>query len=134
MTFQSAQPIRRDIVDQLIFREGEDVELAYVIENGEVEIFTDHNGVETVHERLGPGEIIAEMALIEPTPHSASARAKGKVTLRAVTECRLDGLRDELMPRSWAIVSLLVMRNHATAGLLRHPLVTDDTAGLEVAA
>jgi CRP/FNR family transcriptional regulator, cyclic AMP receptor protein len=134
MTFQFPAAHRLEYVDQVIFREGDQASTAYVIESGEVEIFTNHEGIETTHERLGPGEIIAEMALFEAAPHSASARAVGVVTLRPVTESKLDALRDELAPRSWAMVSMMVMRLHATHGRLRHRIVSEEPAVLEVAA
>lgn len=134
MTFQFPSPLRLDFVDQIIFRQGDEARTAYVIEKGEVEISSSHEGAETVRERLGAGEIIAESALFEITPHTVSARAVGAVTLRAITENDLNALREELAPRSWAIVSQKVMRHHAAGGRLRHHLVSEDKAVLEVAA
>lgn len=134
MTFQFSAPPRLAFVNQTIFHEGDESQMAYVIEQGVVEIFSSRDGAETVLERLGPGEIIAEMALIENAPHTASARAIGAVTLRAVTESKLDDLRDELRPRSWAIVSMMVMRPHMSVGRLRHHLVSKESAIPKIAA
>ena len=120
MTYQFPNTFRLNFVDQVIFREGDKSETAFVIKTGEIETFITRDGVDTLLERLGPGDIIAEKALTLSELHDVSARAVGEVTLRAIVESKLDDLRDELGPRSWATVSEMVMRVHASSGKLRH--------------
>jgi CRP-like cAMP-binding protein len=134
MTFQFRHDNHLHVVDGVIFHAGDDASLAYVIRTGEVELYTTHKGVETVHERLDAGEIIGEGTLVAAPFHDMSARAVGEVTLREVTESNLDNLREELQPRSWAIVSLLVMRLHASMGVLRAHGRSDGRLALEAAA
>jgi CRP/FNR family cyclic AMP-dependent transcriptional regulator len=60
-----------------IFKEGDPGDLMYVVLEGEVRIAV--HGVEV--EKVGPGGVLGEMALIDNEPRSATAQA--------VTECRL---------------------------------------------
>jgi CRP-like cAMP-binding protein len=134
MTYQFPNAHRLNFDDQVIFREGDKSETAFVIKTGEVETFITRDGVDTVLERLGPGDIVAENALLQSEVHGVSARAVGEVRLRAVVENKLDDLRDELGPRSWAIVSEMVMRVHATSGKLRQRVSSAAPAPAVVAA
>lgn len=62
---------------QTIFREGDHAALMYVVLEGEVALSVRGNEVE----KLGPGGVLGEMALIDPAPRSATAVAR--------TDCRL---------------------------------------------
>ncbi|MDA1308581.1 MAG: cyclic nucleotide-binding domain-containing protein [Proteobacteria bacterium] len=119
--------MRLHLTDRVIFHEGSATLAAYVIEQGNVEIFTRQNGVDTVLQHFGKGDIIGEMALVATTQHRASARAVGEVTLKAITESQLDYLRDILTPRGWATVSALTVRLHRSGGDLQHGLGRLDT-------
>ena len=57
-----------------IFKEGDEGNLAYVVQSGEVEIVKDVDGVEKVLGTVGQGGIFGEMALIDSKPRMASAR------------------------------------------------------------
>ena len=54
----------------LLFNEGEEGHHMYVILSGNVEIVA----MRRVFEVAGPGDIVGEMALIEPGPRTAAAR------------------------------------------------------------
>ncbi|MEK9753809.1 MAG: cyclic nucleotide-binding domain-containing protein [Rhodospirillaceae bacterium] len=69
-----------------IFKEGEDGTMAYVVQEGEVEIVKTIDGVETVLGTIGQGGIFGEMALIDAKPRMASARAKRGTTIICVTQ------------------------------------------------
>lgn len=62
---------------EVIFREGEPGEVMYVIQEGEVELWSNEHLLETV----GPGGILGEMALLDPTGRTATAIAR--------TDCRV---------------------------------------------
>jgi len=68
----------------LIFTEGEAGTVAYVIEEGCVEITSLRNGSRAVLARLGPGELFGEMALIDGQVRSATAHAIEPTILVAV--------------------------------------------------
>ena len=66
---------------EVIFREGEPGEVAFVIEKGKVEISALREGREVVLLHLGEGELLGEMALIDEKVRSAAARALEPTTL-----------------------------------------------------
>lgn len=70
---------------EIIFREGEDSDFAYIIESGSVEIFKRMQKGTVLLSTLGPGEIFGEMGLISEQPRSASAAADGIVVLKKLS-------------------------------------------------
>jgi signal transduction histidine kinase len=67
---------------QEIFKEGDDGDGVYVVQDGLVEIsgLVDHK-VRVVFSQVGPGDIFGEMAVIENKPRSACAVAKEAATV-----------------------------------------------------
>jgi len=75
--------------DTRIFTEGEKGSIAYVIESGLVEIFTNKNNQ---HELLGiltPGQLFGEMALIDDEPRTATAIAIKDTVLTVISREQL---------------------------------------------
>ena len=72
-----------------IFREGEFGQTAFMIESGEIEIIKFTGDKNTVLAELKKGALFGEMAIIESSPRSASARAKTECVLTEITEERL---------------------------------------------
>jgi diguanylate cyclase len=60
---------------QVIFREGDLPTTAYLIESGAVEITAEQGGRHVVLSRLGPGDLLGEMAVIDDSPRTATATA-----------------------------------------------------------
>ncbi len=75
---------------QLIIREGEAGDCAYLIENGRVEIFKTINGKRSVLANLGEGAIFGEMALVDDAKRSASAEAVVPTTALVIDRKVLD--------------------------------------------
>jgi CRP/FNR family transcriptional regulator, cyclic AMP receptor protein len=73
-----------------IFKEGDDGNMAYVIQEGEVEIVKEIDGVEKVLGTVGQGGIFGEMALIDSKPRMAAARASKGTTIICVTKQMFD--------------------------------------------
>ena len=73
----------------LLFREGDAPTSAYLIETGEVEISTtrDQRFVKLAH--LGPGDLLGEMAVIDESPRTATARAVSECTLLAIDKAQI---------------------------------------------
>jgi EAL domain-containing protein (putative c-di-GMP-specific phosphodiesterase class I) len=67
--------------NMLLFQEGDPGAEAFIIVRGEIEIFTMRDDRPVVLAKLGPGEIVGEMAIIDAAPRSASART--------LTDCAL---------------------------------------------
>lgn len=73
----------------LLFREGDAPTSAYLIETGEVEISTtrDQRFIKLAH--LGPGDLLGEMAVIDESPRTATARAVSECTLLAIDKAQI---------------------------------------------
>ena len=67
--------------NDVVFREGDDGDCAYIIDSGQVQISVERNGEDINVATLGPGEIFGEMAIISPASRSA--------TVVALEDCRL---------------------------------------------
>jgi diguanylate cyclase len=61
--------------NEFLFREGDAPTVAYLIESGEVEISTQRDGKLWVLSKLGVGDLLGEMAVIDDAPRTADARA-----------------------------------------------------------
>lgn len=73
-------------VGESIFKEGDNAATAYLIQDGEVEIYREAAGQKTVLATLGKGSIFGEMGLIDGKPRMASARATAMTTVVIVTQ------------------------------------------------
>jgi len=67
---------------QVIFASGEAGDFMYVVRSGEIEIERDGKLIET----LSTGGIFGEMALIDGSPRSATARAKTDAEVAPINE------------------------------------------------
>ena len=65
----------------VLFREGEIPGTAFLIESGEMEVRVRQGGADVVLSRLGPGDLVGEMAVIDDSVRTATATA--------VTDCLL---------------------------------------------
>lgn len=74
-----------------IFAEGASGDQMYVVLEGEVEILkAAQAGSAKVLTTLGKGEFFGEMALVDDSPRSATAKAKGETKLLAMNETVFD--------------------------------------------
>ncbi len=79
-----------------LFREGEPSDAAYVLQEGEVELYRMTSSGRSVFGRLGPGAVVGDVAMFQEQPYLSSAR-----TVTGVRALKLE--RD-------ALVSLLLAR------------------------
>lgn len=80
-----------------IFFEGDLESHFYIIESGEVQIFTKNNAGKRLDIcKIGPGESFGEFALLDQKARSASAQALSEVTLVKVSENGYEQLLGEL--------------------------------------
>ena len=73
-----------------VFKEGDIGNMAYVVQEGEIEIVKEIDGVEKVLGTVGQGGIFGEMALIDSKPRMAAARATKGATIICVTQQMFD--------------------------------------------
>lgn len=66
---------------QILFREGDPSDSAFVIKSGKILITKAKGSSEIVLAELGPGSMLGEMAFFDGKPRSAGARAAGDTTV-----------------------------------------------------
>lgn len=83
-------PRERFDAGQVIFRQGDEGENAYLVDAGAVEIATERKGQRVVVARLGPGELFGELALLNESERTATATAAEDSVLIVISERRLE--------------------------------------------
>jgi diguanylate cyclase len=96
--------------DAPIFHEGEPGDRAYVVEEGEVEIWCRRDGERVRLQLLEPGTIFGEMSVIDGSPRSANASAHGRVKVLEVTSDQLRSRLQDSDPIIRMIVNVLLER------------------------
>ncbi|MDO8140847.1 MAG: cyclic nucleotide-binding domain-containing protein, partial [Candidatus Brocadiales bacterium] len=77
---------------EIIFKEGDVSDNAYIIKTGQVEISKDTGTQKVVLAVLKEGDIFGEMGLIEDKPRSATATALDDVRLKAINHEKFNEL------------------------------------------
>ncbi len=72
-----------------LFKEGDAADAAYLVENGEVEIYRGQGGTRRVVGRVGPGSVLGDIAMFGDTPYISSAKAVGPVRAFRFERARL---------------------------------------------
>lgn len=91
-----------------IFKEGDEGNMAYVVQSGEVEIFKVIDGKDVVLGRVGQGGIFGEMALIDSKPRMASARASKGSTIIVVSRDMFEQKLNKTDPFIRGLLNILV--------------------------
>lgn len=92
------------LANDIIFREGEEGNCAYIIEEGRIQISVRRDGEEVIITSLGIGEIFGEMSIIDGQARSATAMALEPCKLSVVTKEQLT----KRLHESDSIVKLLI--------------------------
>lgn len=95
----------------LVFREGDLGDEAYIIEKGRVEIFVGEEDAPTPVAVLGVGEIFGEMAIVDFATRAASARVLEDCELTVVSQEQLSERIDTADPIVRLLISMLIKRN-----------------------
>lgn len=74
----------------VVFKQGEEGGSAYIVQDGEVEIYLGEKGNETILATIPKGGIFGEMALIDDSPRMASARMLKGGTLVVIKRATID--------------------------------------------
>lgn len=105
MTSDNMLPNKSLVQGEWVFEEGNKADAAYLILEGEVEIFRGEGTRQVGIAMLGRGEIFGELSLIDGKPRAASARATHDTKLLVIRpkdmESRLDqlGKSDKVLRR-----------------------------------
>jgi EAL domain-containing protein (putative c-di-GMP-specific phosphodiesterase class I) len=96
---------------EVVFHEGDARDLAYIIEDGEIDIIRGHGTpAEHCYATLKKGELFGEMALMEPGFRSASAIAKTNVVVFIISPAALEDRLSGVDPVVVSLFSILIER------------------------
>ena len=104
---------------EMLFKEGDQGETAYVIESGEIEILKASQNRSVLLNVLGPGDVFGEMALLDESPRMAGARAARPTSVLAIKKTTFDNLLDHSSSAARSMFDTVVARLRLTEGLLR---------------
>ena len=95
-------------VGERIFKEGDEASSAYLIQDGEIEIYREANGEKVVLATMGKGAIFGEMGLVDSKPRMASARATAMTTVVIVTRPMFQDKLNKTDPFVRALLNIFV--------------------------
>jgi len=104
---------------EVIFSEGDGADVAYLIEDGAVEITAIQGNQSQILARLGPGQIFGELGVIDAQPRSGTATATRPTLLLVVTADQIQQAIARADPFFAELMLKLVGRlRHTQAALL----------------
>ncbi len=101
-----------------LFDEGQMGDMAYVIEDGQIEVVKDSGGRDVLLAVRGPGEVIGEMALLEAKPRMATLRSRGVSQVVGIHKEQIDQLLATSPSASRTMFHTVVGRLRASEALL----------------
>jgi EAL domain-containing protein (putative c-di-GMP-specific phosphodiesterase class I) len=114
----------------LLFREGEAGERAYVVEDGVVEVVKQTSDGTVTLARLGHGEIVGAMALLfDHAPRSATVVAVVATTLLSIDRVQIDAKIRNADPIIALLINTLTNRLRSMQSLVGAPSLTQTVAG-----
>ncbi|HEY0901510.1 MAG TPA: cyclic nucleotide-binding domain-containing protein [Micavibrio sp.] len=112
---------------EVIIEQGKSGTEAFLIQSGEVVVYTESEGKRVDLTRLGPGQIIGEMALVVDAPRSASVQALSECNLIVITRQTLQEKLRKSDSTVRALVAMLMKRlEQANQAQLRNGGNLDD--------
>ncbi len=94
----------------LLFREDDPADCAYLVEEGWVEIYTERTGWRQSLSLIGPGEVFGEMGIIDGSPRTATAVAAEDGKLLRITGDQFRALLGRTEPFHAELLVKLVAR------------------------
>jgi signal transduction histidine kinase len=104
---------------EILFRQGDTGDRAYVIREGELEVLKSSEGRDVLLAVRRPGDVIGEMSLLEEAPRMASARARGPVTLLTIESKAFEELVATSTTAARSLLHTVIERLRGTEARLR---------------
>lgn len=105
---------------EVLFREGDPGDRAFLVSSGEVEILKTTERREVLLAVRSAGEVIGEMALLDEETRSATVRARGATELLSIPKTALEDLLATSPSAALSILRPLSRRIRETNDRLRH--------------
>lgn len=99
---------------EIIFREGEDSDFAYIVQSGTVDIFKRYPKGTVLLAQLGQGEMFGEMGIVSDAPRSASAAANSVVTVTQVGRDHVVPMLAQVSPELKLVIQTMMERLRET--------------------
>ncbi len=119
-------------VGEIIFKEGDEGNGAYLIEEGMIEISVMNNGEALQVNKIGKGELFGEVALIDHQPRTATAKAIESSVLISIQRSLVNELLDKTDPIVRHLLLVILERYRNKRGNAQHhsilPQSSDETA------
>jgi len=96
--------------ETVIFRQGEEGGMMFVIVDGKMQILRTLNGLDQVLASRGPGDFVGEMAIIESAPRSATLLTKTDARVLAIDGATFKGILHERPDVSFAVLQSVSRR------------------------
>lgn len=112
-----------------MFSQGDPSDHAFLIEEGQIEIFLELPDGEQSLALLGPGELFGEMGAVDGVARSASARAKSTCTLLSIDGSQIRDALSKSDPFTAALLRKLISRFRIAQKFLVDGLVSDQSDG-----
>jgi len=93
----------------VLFREGDPPDAAYVVEGGELDIYLERRGERIPIATIGPNSIIGEIALLDGQPRTATVQAQTDAALFRIEKREFDYLRQNLHPAAFKVARRIAM-------------------------
>ncbi len=103
----------------MLFSEGDRGDTAYLIEEGELEVFKKTGSKEVRLAIRRTGELIGEMSLLDEAPRSASVRARKPSQVLVIAQESLEHLLRTNANAARSLFNTILARNRATGAMLR---------------
>ncbi len=82
----------------LLYRAGDDYDLGYIVESGEIVLYNMIDGKRVEFERRGPGSIVGELSILTNQPRTVTAEARTPCTLYRISADHILERWDQLDP------------------------------------
>ncbi len=105
---------------EVLFREGDPADRAFVVSSGEVEVLKATERREVLLAVRVAGDVIGEMALLDDEPRSATVRARSATELLSIPKAALEDLLATSPSASLSILRPLYRRIRETNDRLQH--------------
>ena len=102
-----------------LFAEGSPGDMAYIIEEGEIEILKSSGGKNVLLAVRKSGEVIGEMSLLESAPRFASGKARTDSKLLTISHDQLDELLNTSPSAARSLLFTITSRLRSTELMLR---------------
>ena len=98
--------VRRHTEGEIVFRQGEPGDTMMIIASGRlVATTTKHDGASASLNEMGPGEVLGEMAFLDPAPRSATVTAATEAVTYELSHDAMDVLRKRAPKAASTILS-----------------------------